>query len=77
VSALLILWDGTQLVDAAVGYADNDDLVRRLLGFRPTRHAPLSVDQTLYESAADAPEPDEDEEGDAALADYAGLDGHP
>ncbi len=61
VSSLLMLWDGTQLFDT-VGYADNDDLVARLLGFRPTRHAPLSADETLYAAVADDQEDDEDEE---------------
>ncbi len=72
VSSLLILWDGTRLVDAAVGYADNDDLVCQLLGFRPTRHAPLSAEQTLYTAAADDPGEDDDEEEEASMAGYAG-----
>jgi hypothetical protein len=62
VSTLLILWDGTQLIDAAVGYADNDDLVGQLLGFRPTRHAPLSAEQTLYAGGADNGDEDDEEE---------------
>ncbi len=67
VSSLLILWDGTQLVDAALGYADNDDLVTQLLGFRPTRHAPLDAEQTLYSAAAGDPgEDDDDDEADRA-----------
>jgi len=63
VSSLLMLWDGEQLLDAAAGYADNDALVTRLLGFRPSRHAPLGTEATLY-----APEPDGDgdEEDDDA-----------
>ena len=63
VSALLMLWDGEQLVDASAGYADNDTLVAQLLGFRPTRHAPLGGGETLY--LADAADPgggDEDDE---------------
>jgi hypothetical protein len=71
VSSLLILWDGTQLVDAAAGYADNDDLVCQLLGFRPTRHATLSSEQTLYAAAADGE--DDDEEDEASVAEYAGI----
>ncbi len=43
VSALLLLWDGEQLIDASAGYPDNEALVTELLGFRPTRHAPLGV----------------------------------
>ena len=68
VSSLLILWDGTQLVDTAIGYADNDDLVCQLLGIRPTRHAPLSAEQTLYAAAEDG---EEDDEEDTSMADYA------
>jgi uncharacterized protein (TIGR02680 family) len=60
-SSLLILWDGDQLVDAAAGYSDNDALVTELLGLRPTRHAPLSTDATLY-SAPPEPDPDPDDE---------------
>ena len=40
VSALLILWDGTQLIDAGAGFAGNDDLARELLGITPTRRVP-------------------------------------
>jgi uncharacterized protein (TIGR02680 family) len=40
VSALLILWDGTQLIDAGAGFAGNDDLARELLGITPTRRMP-------------------------------------
>jgi hypothetical protein len=69
-----MLWDGGQLLDASAGYPDNDALVAGLLGFRPTRHAPLSSEATLYEppgALADlgdlgdlGDEPD-DEDGDA------------
>jgi hypothetical protein len=62
VSSLLMLWDGEQLVDASAGYSDNEALVAQLLGFRPTRHAPLGAASTLYR----APEPESyDEEDDA------------
>ncbi len=65
VSSLLMLWDGEQLVDASAGYADNDALVAQLLGFRPTRHAPLGTASTLYAAPeALGGEPD-DEEDDA------------
>jgi Protein of unknown function (DUF2397) len=60
-SSLLILWDGDQLIDAAAGYSDNDALVTELLGLRPTRHAPLGTDATLY-SAPPEPDPDPDDE---------------
>ena len=71
VSSLLMLWDGTQLLDAAAGYADNDGLVTRLLGFRPTRHAPLGTDETLYGAAADDQPDDDDDEEETAAAGYA------
>ena len=73
-SALLKLWDGEQLVDAAAGaagsggddspepprgYADNEALVTALLGFRPTRHAPLGTASTLRFTPADADDPDD------------------
>jgi hypothetical protein len=63
-SALLLLWDGRQLIDATAGFKDNDALVTELLGFRPTRHTPLGADATLYVPALDpdpaGPEDDED-----------------
>jgi Putative exonuclease SbcCD, C subunit len=62
-SALLILWDGQQLIDATAGYKDNDALTAEILGFRPTRHTPLGADATLYTPAlGPSPEDDEDEE---------------
>jgi hypothetical protein len=65
VSSLLMLWDGEQLVDASAGYADNDTLVAELLGFRPTRHAPLGTAATLY-AAPEAPGDETDDEYDDA-----------
>ncbi|HET9968493.1 MAG TPA: SbcC/MukB-like Walker B domain-containing protein, partial [Streptosporangiaceae bacterium] len=65
VSALLMLWDGEQLVDASAGYADNDTLVARLLGFRPTRHAPLGTAATLYAAPEAAADETDDEDDDA------------
>jgi len=41
--------------------ADNDALVTELLGFRPTRHAPLGTASTLYAG----PESDADEDDEA------------
>jgi uncharacterized protein (TIGR02680 family) len=58
VSSLLMLWDGAQLIDAGAGYPDNEALVTELLGFRPTRHAPMGAASTLYGS----PEPDDDDD---------------
>ena len=63
-SALLILWDGQQLIDATAGYQDNDALTTEILGFRPTRHTPLGVDSTLYAPAL-GPSPEDDDEDDA------------
>src|SRR5690242_2938552 len=65
VSALLMLWDGEQLVDASAGYADNDTLVARLLGFRPSRHAPLGTAATLYAAPEAAADETDDEYDDA------------
>lgn len=55
VSSLLMLRDGDQLIDASAGYADNDAMVAQLLGFRPTRHAPLGTGETLYTAATSLP----------------------
>jgi hypothetical protein len=63
-SALLLLWDGRQLIDASAGFRDNEALVTELLGFRPSRHTPLGTDATLCVPALDpdpsGPEDDED-----------------
>jgi hypothetical protein len=64
VSCLLMLWDGEQLIDASAGYLDNDALVAQLLGFRPTRHAPLGTASTLYatpEALGDEPDDEDDD----------------
>jgi len=63
-SALLLLWDGRQLVDATAGFRDNEALVTELLGFRPTRHAPLGTDATLYVPALDPDPADPDDNED-------------
>jgi hypothetical protein len=60
-SALLLLWDGRQLIDATAGFRDNEALVTELLGFRPTRHTPLGTDATLYVPALD-PDPADPED---------------
>ncbi len=72
-SALLILWDGEQLIDATAGFKDNEELTTQLLGFRPTRHAPLGTAATLYAPASQALGPDvddraDDDQGDDDLA---------
>jgi hypothetical protein len=43
------------------GYADNEALATELLGFRPTRHAPLGAGATLYTQAL-GPDPSDDED---------------
>ncbi|MFZ0048406.1 MAG: SbcC/MukB-like Walker B domain-containing protein, partial [Streptosporangiaceae bacterium] len=64
VSALLLLWDGEQLIDASAGYPDNEALVTELLGFRPTRHAPLGGGGTLYPADPAVAALDDDEDGE-------------
>jgi hypothetical protein len=61
VSSLLVLWDGAALIDASAGFSDNEALATELLGFRPTRHAPLGTGATLYSQALD-PDPSDDED---------------
>jgi len=65
VSSLLMLWDGEQVVDASAGYSDNDTLVAQLLGFRPTRHAPLGTAATLYPVPEATADETDDEYDDA------------
>ena len=65
VSSLLMLWDGEQLIDASAGYPDNEALVAQLLGFRPTRHAPLGTASTLYAAPEAPPDEPDDEDDDA------------
>ena len=60
VSALLVLWDGVQLIDAGAGFAGNDDLARDLLGFTPTRHAPQGSSPDML-ALPDAPIDEQDE----------------
>jgi uncharacterized protein (TIGR02680 family) len=61
VSALLVLWDGTQLIDAGAGFAGNDDLARELLGFTPTRRVPQGTAPNELTLAAEQGEVDEAE----------------
>lgn len=51
VSALLMLWDGTQTIDAGAGFSGNEELAAELLGITPSRFAPLSGEGTLLEEA--------------------------
>jgi hypothetical protein len=68
VSSLLMLWDGAALVDASAGFADNEALATELLGFRPTRHAPLRTTATLYAMAgAGATDDEGDDDDDEAV----------
>src|ERR1041384_7493176 len=53
VSAMLVLWDGVQLVDAEAGFAGNDELAAELLGITPRRHAPVAAEDTLLSSAGE------------------------
>jgi hypothetical protein len=61
-SAFLAVWDGAQLIDAGAGYAGNDDLAERLLGFRPTRHVPAEVGDVLTTGVAADDDDDVDED---------------
>jgi hypothetical protein len=51
--------------DPPRGFADNEALVAQLLGFRPTRHAPVGTAATLY-GAPEEPEVEPDDEYDDA-----------
>ncbi|HEX4832559.1 MAG TPA: SbcC/MukB-like Walker B domain-containing protein, partial [Trebonia sp.] len=63
VSSLLVLWDGAALIDASAGFRDNEALATELLGFRPSRHAPLGTGATLdSEAPGSGLSDDEDEE---------------
>lgn len=79
VSAMLILWDGTELLDAGAGHAGNEELAADLLGFAPTRHTPtndglLTAIQTanddgpLADTDADKPQQqDSDQDSEEAV----------
>ncbi|MFI7337172.1 TIGR02680 family protein [Streptomyces sp. NPDC050085] len=54
VSAMLLVWDGTQILDD-LGYPGSDELAAHLLGFTPRRHAPATA--PLLDDPA--PEPDD------------------
>ncbi|GAB3652704.1 hypothetical protein GCM10027589_10320 [Actinocorallia lasiicapitis] len=43
VSAMLVLWDGAQLLDADASYTGNEHLATALLGFPPTRRSPTAA----------------------------------
>ncbi|MEV4328556.1 SbcC/MukB-like Walker B domain-containing protein, partial [Microbispora rosea] len=60
VSAMLMLWDGAQTVDADAGFSGNEELAETLLGFRPSRRAPALTEGTLLAADGDD-EPDDTE----------------
>ncbi|GIH52890.1 Putative exonuclease SbcCD, C subunit [Microbispora rosea] len=62
VSAMLMLWDGAQTVDADAGFSGNEELAETLLGFRPSRRAPALTEGTLLAADGDD-EPDDAEAG--------------
>jgi hypothetical protein len=41
VSSMLVLWDGSALIDSAAGFSGNEELAGELLGFAPTRRVPI------------------------------------
>ncbi|GII52650.1 hypothetical protein Pth03_10390 [Planotetraspora thailandica] len=55
VSAMLVLWDGRQLVDSAAGFSGNDELAQELLGFAPTRRVPVATGLLAMAGAQDTP----------------------
>ncbi|MEW9534484.1 SbcC/MukB-like Walker B domain-containing protein [Microbispora sp. NPDC049125] len=61
VSALLVLWDGCELVDSAAGFSGNDELAGEILGFTPSRRGPAGTGVLV--PAADEPG-DEGDDGD-------------
>ncbi|MDT0331975.1 TIGR02680 family protein [Nocardiopsis lambiniae] len=56
VSAMFMLWDGAQVVDADAGFSGNDALSSHLLGITPSRFVPLATEGTLPVAVDDAPE---------------------
>ncbi len=59
VSAMLVLWDGAQMIDAEAGFAGNDELAEELLGIAPRRYAPPAAEETLL-TVLDATEREDD-----------------
>ncbi|MEV7808830.1 SbcC/MukB-like Walker B domain-containing protein, partial [Microbispora sp. NPDC088329] len=53
VSAMLMLWDGAQTIDADAGFSGNEELAETLLGFRPSRRAPALTEGTLLAADGD------------------------
>jgi hypothetical protein len=71
VSAMLMLWDGTQTIDADAGFSGNDELAAGLLGITPSRHTPASTEGTLLAALPEDDEPN-DEDGGAGHDDAVG-----
>ncbi|WP_017570453.1 TIGR02680 family protein [Nocardiopsis halotolerans] len=57
VSAMLMLWDGAQTIDADAGFSGNEELAAELLGITPSRFAPLSSAGTLLEDTGEEAPP--------------------
>ncbi|MFL1438706.1 SbcC/MukB-like Walker B domain-containing protein [Nocardiopsis protaetiae] len=53
VSAMFMLWDGAQVIDADAGFSGNDALSAHLLGITPSRFVPLAAEGTLPVDLAD------------------------
>ncbi len=62
VSAMLLLWDGDQTIDADAGFAGNEELATTLLGITPRRNVPDSLEGTLLDTV---PEDTPSQDGDA------------
>ena len=62
VSAMLVLWDGTQLIDAEAGFAGNDELAGELLGVKPRRHVPPAADDSLLSALSETDREDDEDE---------------
>ncbi|HEY5986935.1 MAG TPA: SbcC/MukB-like Walker B domain-containing protein, partial [Streptosporangiaceae bacterium] len=63
-STLLVLWDGSQLVDASAGFAGNEELAAALLGFRPSRYMPAGAGDVLALTPGDSGADGDEDEGD-------------
>ncbi|MER5217919.1 TIGR02680 family protein [Streptomyces sp. NPDC002838] len=65
VSAMLMLWDGQQILDD-LGYPGSDELAASLLGFTPSRHAPSADGLLAGLDDHDTPDDQPEEEADEA-----------
>ncbi|MEV6862005.1 TIGR02680 family protein [Streptosporangium subroseum] len=64
VSAMLVLWDGGELIDSGAGFSGNDELAKELLGFAPTRRVPIEAGllEAGLPEPGEGPDEDVDEE---------------